>query len=71
MQSDLIENDKKRHLETIDFVCAIHQDNFVINLQQCLKTLLHEKKMNDVILIILLEIKTSVLFIQVSNQRLN
>jgi hypothetical protein len=46
MQDDLIENDHQRHLITIDFICAIHDENFIINLQDALRTFVCKKKMS-------------------------
>jgi hypothetical protein len=64
MQDDLIEDDHQRHFIAIDFICAIHDENFIINLQDALRTFLCKKKMSYLIETIFLKSKRSVILIQ-------
>ncbi len=64
MQDDLIEDDHQRQLIFVDLVNVIHDKNFIINLQDVLRTFLCKKKMSYLIETIFLKSKRSVILIQ-------
>ncbi len=71
MQNDLIRNDHQRHLITIRLICTVHDKNFIIDLQNALRTFLWKEKMSHLIETILLKRVCSVILVELMHQCLH